>query len=386
MTQGRRRAHGEGAVYQRESDGRWVGSLDLGYVDGRRCRKTVYGKTQREAVAKLADLRKAAERGQDLTQRTPTVEQWFERWLEHKQADGTRPTTLRSYRGLATHHVLPDLGMLPLDKVTPAHVRGLLTRKSATDLSPATVAHLLRLLRNALGEAVRLDLVPRNVALAVRMPKVPQYQAQALDIDGARALIAVLAGRRLEALFLTALVLGLRRGEVIALRWSDLDLDTGTVRIGNSLQRLDGRLQLVPTKTKQSTATVAMPEGLVTVLRRHRARQQEERLALGADWPGTDLVFTSTTGTPLEPRNVTRIWHSVRTEAGLPDLRLHDLRHSCATILTALGVHPRVVMETLRHSQISITMNTYSHVAPTLQRAASDALGEALFGNLAEHM
>jgi integrase len=202
----------------------------------------------------------------------------------------------------------------------------------------------------------------------------------ALDVDQARTLLTVLDGHRLHALFATTLLLGLRRGEVLALSWSDIDTDHNTIRIRQSLQRLDGSLRLVETKTRASTATLAAPPSLMAILARHRAQQQAERLALGAAWPGLDLVFTSTTGTALEPRNVTREWDRLRDRADLPDLRLHDLRHSCATILTALGVHPRVVMEMLRHSQISMTMDTYAHVAPLLQREAADTLESALFG------
>lgn len=242
------------------------------------------------------------------------------------------------------------------------------------------MAHLLRLLRNTLGEAERLDLVSRNVAKAVKMPRVPVKQVQALDVEQARDLLTVLRRHRLHALFATTLVLGLRRGEALGLSWEDVDQQHNLIRIRQSLQRLDGSLKLVETKTKSSTATVAVPPSLMAILNKHRAEQQAHRLALGAAWRGHGLVFTSTTGTPLEPRNVSREWDRVRRQAGLPDLRLHDLRHSCATILVALGIHPRVVMEMLRHSQIGITMNTYSHVAPLLQREAADALEAALFG------
>ena len=183
----------------------------------------------------------------------------------------------------------------------------------------------------------------------------------------------------MHALFATTLVLGLRRGEVLALSWDDVDLDDNVIRVRRSLQRLDGTLQLVETKTRSSTATLAVPPSLIAILARHRIQQQVDRLALGEAWPGLDLVFTSSTGTALEPRNVTREWDRLRRQADLPHLRLHDLRHSCATILTAFGVHPRIVMEMLRHSEIGITMNTYAHVAPLLQRAAADALEAALF-------
>ena len=379
-TKGRRRSHGEGSIYKRESDGRWVGSLHLGYVAGKRVRKTVYGKTEREVLQKLGELRRAAEMGQDLRQPTLTVSAWLEQWLRIKEAEGVRPSTMRFYRQLSSGHLEPALGSTRLDRLTPADVRAFLNKKSESHLSPATVAHLLRLLRNTLGEAERLDLIPRNVAKAVRMPRVEPYVAQALTVADARRLLAAMRGHRLEALFTTALVMGLRKGELLGLSWSDLDFDNNQMHVHRALQRVDGRLRLVPTKSRASSRALAVPAGLMRVLAAHRAAQHEERLRLGTNWPGTDLVFTSTTGSPLEPRNVSREWDKIRRPAGLPTLRLHDLRHSCASILTALGVHPRVVMEMLRHSEVGVTMNVYAHVSTTLQQDAADALDRALFG------
>lgn len=377
---GRRRSHGEGAVYRRASDGRWVGSLNLGYIGGKRVRKQVYGRTEREVLTALNDLRRGAEAGRDLTKTAPTVSQWLDQWQRIKKADGLRATTLRFYAQLIETHVKPELGRTRLDRLTPGDVRDLISTKSESHLSPATVAHILRLLRNALGEAERLDLVTRNVAKAVRMPKVPRREVDVLDVEKARRLLAIIDQHRLCALFSTALVMGLRRGEVLGLSWADLDFEAGTIRVSHSLQRVGGALQLVPPKTPGSARVLAAPPSLMRMLSKHRVKQQAERLTLGAHWPGLNLVFTSTVGTPLEPRNVSREWEQVRQQAGLPDMRFHDLRHSCATILTALGVHPRVIMEMLRHSQIGMTMDIYAHVGPVLQREAADALETALFG------
>ncbi len=338
----RRRSHGEGAIYRRASDKRWVGALDLGYGGGKRRRKTVYGNTEREVVAALRDLRRSADAGRDHTLATPTMTEWFDQWQRMKKADGLRASTLRFYAQLIDAHIKPDLGRKRLDKLTASDIRNLISAKTDSHLSPATVGHILRLLRNTLGEAERLDMVARNVAKSVRMPRIPEHQVEALDVQQARRLLAVIEGHRLSALFSTALVLGLRRGEVLGLSWTDLDFEAGTVRVRHSLQRLDGSLKLVPPKTRASVGRLAAPPGLMKMLAKHRVQQRAERLALGSDWPGLDLVFTSTVGTPLEPRNVSREWDAVRREADLPNLRFHDLRHSCATILTALGVHPRV--------------------------------------------
>jgi len=306
------------------SDGKWVGALDLGFGGGKRRRKTVYGKTEKEVLAALRDVRTSADAGRDLSLATLTMTEWLEQWQRIKKAEGLRASTLRFYAQLIDAHIRPELGRKRLDKLTPSDVRNLISAKSDSHLSPATVGHILRLLRNSLGEAERLDMVTRNVAKSVRMPRVPEHQVEALDVQQARRLLAVIEGHRLSALFSTALVLGLRRGEVLGLSWPDLDFKAGSVSVRHSLQRLDGSLQLVPPKTRASVGRLAAPPGLMKMLAKHRVQQQVERLALGSDWPGLDLVFTSTVGTPLEPRNVSREWDAVRREADLPNLRFHD--------------------------------------------------------------
>jgi integrase len=287
---------------------------------------------------------------------------------------------MRGYVSIVENHVRPALGTKRLDRLKPLDVRLLIDAKLESGLSPTSVAHVLRLLRNALGEAERMDLVVRNVAKAVAMPSALSPQPYTLTIQDVRALLAEASGHRLHAFFATQMLLGLRRGEGLGLRWADIDLDTGSVQIRGSLQRVDGHLQLVPPKTRASRAEIVAPAGLLEILRKHRAGQLAERMAAGEAWPGGDFVFTSTRGTPLEPRNVNRAWDLVRTAAGLPQVRLHDLRHGYATVLTAIGVQPRVVMQMLRHANIAITMDTYAHVGLETQREAARSLDRALFG------
>jgi integrase len=375
-----RRGHGEGSIYRRASDGRWAGVLDLGYVDGKRSRRVVYGRTQREVRDKLTDLRRQSDQGRDLSLPNMTVAQWLDNWIPIKEAEGRRPATIRSYRWLIETHVKPDLGKIRLDKLTPGRVRDHITSKSTSDLSAATVAHILRLLRNTLGEAERLELVSRNVAKAVRMPTVPQFQARGLTVDETKSLLMAIKGHRHEALYATMLVAGLRRGEALGLFWEDIGLDSHVIDVRRSLQRIGQSLQIVEPKTRASHAPIPIPSGLVSILTAHRARQQKERLALGPRWPGLDAVFTSTTGTFVEPRNLSREWANVRAQAGLEGLRMHDLRHSTATVLTSLGIHPRVTMEMLRHADISTTMNVYAHAPSHLQREAANAMQHAIFG------
>ena len=185
-------------------------------------------------------------------------------------------------------------------------------------------------------------------------------------------------GDRLEALWICGLTLGLRRGELLGLHWDDIDVAAETVRVRWTLQRANGGLRLVPPKTELSARTIPAPAMTLDALRRHHAAQEHEADQLGTDWPATGLVFVSTTGTMLEPRNVNRRWYELRAQAGLPWLRLHDLRHACASFMLAAGASPRTVMKTLGHSQISLTMNTYAHVLPQVERTALDAVAGML--------
>lgn len=194
----------------------------------------------------------------------------------------------------------------------------------------------------------------------------------------ARTFLDAIRGDRLEALYAVAVALGLRQGEILGLRWADVDLDVGKITVCQALQRVDGRLTFVEPKSRRSRRTIPMPPTVARALRAHRARQLEERLTGGPDWNEHDLVFVSTTGTPLDGRNLTRRFQAVLERAGLPRMRFHDARHTCASLLLAQGVQPRVIMETLGHSQIGLTLNTYAHVIPELQREAAERMEEVL--------
>jgi integrase len=377
---GRRRAHGEGAVFQRASDGRWVGRVDVGYAGGKRKRVTVYGRTEREVLAKLRDVNKAKERGQDFTARARTVAEWLTEWLDDiKATDDTRPQTLRWYRWLVRDHIVPHIGGIRLDRLTPADVRHLISALAKGGAGNVTVRQAHALVRNALGDAERLELVPRNVARAVRPPAPSRQRRRALTQKEARTLLDHAADHRLYALLVLAVTTGLRRGELLALRWSDLDFRRGTARVERTLLRLDGRLVFGEPKSEASTRTVPVPPLALDVLRKHKIYQAGEREAAGEGWWELDLVFPSRVGTPMEPTNVNRWFRDLRVKAGLPWVRIHDLRHACATFMLAAGADLRTIMETLGHSQISITADLYAHVLPPAQRAAAEAAEAELF-------
>jgi integrase len=193
-------------------------------------------------------------------------------------------------------------------------------------------------------------------------------------------LLRAIEGERLEAFYVLALTTGLRRGELLGLRWDDIDLDSRQLHVRRALQRIEGKLRMVEPKTHTSRRSVVLPQLAVRALREHRKRQNRERLRLGEAWQEHGLVFASSIGTPIEPRNINRRWDELRVRVGLDWLRLHDLRHACATFLLAAGVPSRTIMEVLGHSEIGVTMNVYAHVLPELRQEAADAIDHVFGG------
>lgn len=373
-TRGRR----QGSVYRR-GDGRWCAVIDLGTIDGKRQRRVVYAATAKEADKKLRDELRKVEAGIRATGRQMTVGAFLTRWLATRKAK-LRPSTFRRYSELVNVHLIPGLGKVRLESLTPSDVDGFLSARLDGGSSPRTAHHMRAVLRAALSQAVRDQLVSRNVASLSDPVKVEEHEMSVFAPDQARRFLEAVQGDRLEALYATALAVGLRQGEALALRWQDVDDDYRTLRVTHGLQRVSGSLQLVPTKTKRSRRTIVLPMIVATALRAHRARQTEERLLAGGRWHDEDYVFASTIGTPIDAAELRRAFAAVLKRAGLAPIRFHDLRHSAATLMMAQGIPVRVVMETLGHSSPSLTLKTYGHVLPALQRDAADTIDRVLGG------
>lgn len=415
----KKRGQNEGSIYQRKKDGRWVGAIDLGWQSGKRRRKYVYGPTQQSVVERMADERKNAKDGTLVLDERQTVAKFLESWLDECARPKVRPNTLRRYRDLVRLHIKPEIGQVPLAKLTAQQVQGFLNRKfggaaaskprkgrpAPKGLSARTVQHCHAVLRTALGQALRWGMVARNVATLVALPRAPHKEVQPFSREEARQFLKATKGHRLEALYTVALACGLRQGEALGLRWPDVDVDAGTLTVRHQLQRVarptlqpnagDGEpsadqargkakrqkkteVQLVEPKSPRSRRTIALPQLVVNALRVHRARQLEERLLAGRRWHDTGFVFTTAIGTPLDARNVQDNFKDLLKDAELRPQRFHDLRHSAASLLLAQGVPARGVMEILGHSQIGITLNLYSHVMPELLRDAAQKMDAAL--------
>lgn len=367
-----RRGPHEGSVYLRK-DGRWEGAVHMGYQDGKRVRKFVIGHSRKETADKMAALLKARDERRPVPDQRQKLGPFLRTWLDEIAKPTIRASTYGSYEDIVRLHLAPGLGRIALAKLTPADVQGFLNAKLDSGLSPRRVQMLHAVLRRALVTAERWGVVSRNVAKLVDPPRVPRHEIATLTPEQARQLIDAAADDRYQALYVTAIATGLRQGELLGLRWEDIDLEARRLSVRHSLARVDGKLVLLEPKTTRSRRMVVLPEIAVTALRAHRTRQRMERLVAGQRWVDTGHVFATTVGTSIEAAAVTRAFHRALERAGLPHSRFHDLRHAAATFLLAQGFTLEDVKNLLGHSSIVLTSNTYGHVLE--QRQQQVALG-----------
>lgn len=383
-----RRGHGEGAVYRRKSDGKWVGVVDAGFVDGKRQRRVLYGESEREVIGKVNGARRELDDGLSLNGRQQTVSDYVNRWLEQRDprtpVAGVRKlryTTWQGYEARMRRHALPHLGTLQLGKVRPDHIRAMLTAVSES-VGQTTVAMVRDTLATILGRAVKDRVLPYNPVHAVDSVARTQPRAYVLTADQASALLRAAEGNALEALFVVTLHAGLRESEALGLQWSDLDLDRAQLTVSRALARVKGAgLQTFDPKTPASAATIPLTARAVMALRAHRDRVVESgRLPVG-------FVFSTSKGTPLSASNMLRrSFYPLCAKAGIPTrrqddgtlgCRFHDLRHACGSLLIQQGVRPKDVQMILRHSKLSTTMDLYVHSYDADLRDAVGRLGAA---------
>jgi integrase len=369
----RRRGNGEGTLYRR-SDGRWGATVTLD--DGRR--KTFYGRNRREVQERLKDLARQREQGLLVASADQLTGDFLARWLEDTVRNSVRPKTYDSYE-LNVRRLQPLIGSVRLGSLSPAHVQSAYGALLRRGLSARSVHHAHAVLHKALKQAVLWNMIPRNATDAASRPRPVATEMKTLNEDEVRRLFEATADDRMHALWVVLVTTGLRLGEALGLRWDDLDSQSGRLAVRRALQRQRGNgLVFVEPKTGKSRRTVYLAAGTVRVLSDHRQRQREERLLNGPAWQESTLVFCTGIGRPLEGGQVSWRFHKALGAAGLPRIRVHDLRHTAATLLLTRGVHPKVVQEMLGHSTIALTLDTYSHVAPALHREVATQM-EHLF-------
>lgn len=367
-----KRGNGEGTIYHRK-DGRWAAVISL---DGRK-RKTLYGKTRKEVQEKLRVAQNEQKQGVLVVGSQQTVKQYLEHWLEEVHRSTIRVGSYVGYRRILDNHLIPVLGHIQMQKLTPQDVQSLYTQKLKEGLSSRTLRTTHAILHKALDDAVRWKFIVQNVCDLVSPPRLTKHEIQTLSQEQARKLLEVARGHRLEALLTVAVATGMRRGELLGLRWQDIDFAYSSLYIRRTVNQYPsfGYVENEP-KTAKSRRKITLPEFVIEALKRHRFNQGEARLKAGSAWYNRDLVFCNTLGDYQSTQYLGILFRSLLKEAGLPRIRFHDLRHSAATILLSMGVHPKVVQELLGHSNISMTMDTYSHVLPSMQQEAMDKLND----------
>src|ERR671926_61875 len=375
-----RASNGESTIYK-GADGRWHGYVSVGFkLNGTLDRRHVSSKGRGVVVAKVRELERKRDSGTVGETSTPTVAGWLEHWLTTIAPRRVRQRTLESYESAVRRHLIPGIGRHRLDRLRPQHLDQLYTALLDEGYSPATVLRYHRILSRALTVAVQRGHIPRNVASLVDPPAQRQSDlATALNLDEARAVLEAAATVRNSARWTVALALGLRQSEALALQWRDVDLLANTLTVRRSIHRVrGGGLIYEEPKSKRSHRTLALPLPLVAELHRHKAAQLGERMLAGSEWHEEDLVFAQPNGRPIDKKTDYDDWTRLLQAAGVRHVRLHDGRHTAATLLLSENVHPRVVMELLGHSQMRTTMDIYSHVMPALAREAAERMGTVL--------
>jgi integrase len=360
-----RRANGEGSIYHRKQ-GQWVAALTLG--SGKR--KYIYCRSQAEAVLAFQQAQQAQMLGTLTSTKNETLETFLLNWLQYEVQPRVRERTYQTYEQTVKQMLLPSLGKIALQKLTSWDIQEFYQQKRRQQVAPSTITKIHRILHHALTDAVRLGHVMRNVSESVQLPPVNKRErvTQALTLEQARALLSAVQDDPLEALYVLALTTGIRQGELLALKWSDLDLTYGKLQIQRTLLRIsEGKAIVSEPKSPTSRRCVHLPQLAIEALHRHAQKKSVIRQRGNRSKQTPEWVFCDDEGTPLQAaRLIRQSFHPLLDKAALPRIRFHDLRHSTATLLLTLGTHPKIVQELLGHSQIFVTLDIYSHILPTL--------------------
>jgi len=363
------RKKGEGSIGYWEEKKLWVARIT---VNGKPKKK--YGKTQKEVSDWLLETRKAVKDGLPVPSQRLTITQFLERYLEAVEST-VRPSTLRSYQNVIRWYIIPELGHIKLSRLEPHHLISLYRKKESEGLSPRTVNYIHGILHRSLQVALKWGYVARNVTELVDAPKLNKKEMKTWTAEQVKQFFVHLQGDRWQALYITACGTALREGELLALKWANVDLEEGKLRVVSTVQFIQGQgLVEGEPKSAKARSSVDLPDFVVESLKVHRSSQDE--LKSSEKWTENGLVFTTNVGTYIQPRNLVRHFKTKSKEAGLPEIRFHDLRHTVATLLLEKNHHPLLVSELLRHTSITLTLSTYSHILPSLKAGTAKELDD----------
>lgn len=393
-----KRANGEGTLSRRkDKTGKtigWRAAVVVGYrVDGTEDRRWVSGKTQSDVQEKLRGLQVDVHTGMVADTQGMTVASFLDQWIEHKQRDTVRPNTLRSYRDTVRLNITPYLGRKKLDKLRPLDIEHMLTQLSQAKKSAALSAYAVRILKMALRQGVHWQMIPRNVAEAIRPPKVERKDINVWTEQQVVTFLNFTARHRLNALFYLALMTGMRRGELLGLHWADIDWERSRLKVRHNL--IEIRSEGIPgkkhagkstvssvkaglhdPKTKASRRTIPLSPGTMAALKAHQAQQNVDREKAAEVWSPQDLVFTSEIGDLINPRALYDTFKSLAVLAGVPSIRFHDLRHTAASLMIRRGLSAKTVSDRLGHADVAFTLRIYAHLyEDQKEEAAFDVMG-----------
>ena len=356
----KRRAKGEGSIYRRD-DGLWVGQLYM--PSGKK--KVKYGKTQREVRDWLHEQKEAVSKGTLVESKAVTLEAFMKQYMESAE-NSLRPKTIESYNYLINIHIVPELGDMKLTQLRPDHVQGFYNGKISAGLSKRTVQYMHAVLHKALDQALKWGLVARNVSDLVEVPSPPKRDPTIWELSQAKKFLEQVRPTRFYPMYTLAYV-ALREGEILGVHWEDFNMEKHTLTINHAIQYIPKKgLLLVEPKTKKSRRTIKLPDFVYQALCEHAEKNPEHE----------GLMFTTSSGTPFSPRNFLRHFKDQTAAAGLPEIRLHDLRHSCISWLIAMGVPPTVVQTIVGHSTVVLTLDVYTHSSTDQQDEAMGKIGE----------
>lgn len=366
-----RRGKGEGSIFKRK-DGRWCGFITIGYDEkGNQKKKFFYGRTRQEVADKINQALNEIRQGILITDNNITLENWLNIWLHQYKKNQISESTFDDYESIIKNHINPVLGKYKLKDLRPEHLQMLYNEKYKAGLSAKRIKHIHVVLHSALTQAIKSGIIVRNVSEATTLPKdTSEKDIRVLTIEEQKMFLKAIEGERLKAAFILALTTGMRLGEILGLKWNEVDLKNKRIKVKSSMRRIKNRDEKVPTrtvlvikdvKTENSEQIIPLPEVAYQELIKFKLLQEEEKKQAGNAYKDSGFVFTTKLGTPIEPRNFIRTFERIINRAGL-NINFHSLRHTFATRLLEANVHPKVVQELLGHSDISTTLNTYSHV------------------------